>query len=519
MLRLQGYDFKVVYRPGKTNIADALSRLNAVKQLDRGEEYDFIRAVVESCVPVALSPKEIEEASYGDEELCLVKNCIRSGNWEQCTIPSYAHVKDELCTYGEFCGTRIVVPKVLRDKVVRLAHEGHQGVVKTKYRLRSKVWWPGMDKDVENLCKVCHGCQVTSSCGPPDPMSRVLPPSAPWQDCSADLLGPLPTGESILVVVDYYSRFLEVAILKSTTSVKIIEAITPMFARFGVPFSLRTDNGPQFVSEEFESFLQVHGVEHRRTTPLWPQANGEVERQNRSLLKSLQIADLEGKNWRTELVTWLTAYRSTPQATTGVTPFYLMFGREMRTKLPELRREAVEVPREEVRDHNWSNKLKGKAYADARRGATPKSIRIGDTVLLKAEKSNKLSTNFRPSPFKVVQKTGTEVKVRNEAGEEFKRNTAFVKKYNEQDNVSRPNGKENCLPEEVGQGEKVVASPMTGVSGTSPVPLQSSPEKGGETEIQMRTAGPLISQQTVRRSTRIVKKPVRFGDFVLSLRS
>ena len=184
-----------------------------------------------------------------------------------------------------------------------------------------------------------------------------------------------------------------------------------MFARLGVPFSLRTDNGPQFVSEEFESFLQAHGVEHRRTTPLRPQANGEVERQNRSLLKSLQIANLEGKNWRTELVTWLMAYRSTLQATTGTTPFYLMFGREMRTKLPELRRETVEVPREEVRDRAWSNKLKGKAYADARRGATPKSKRIGDTVLLKVEKSNKLSTNFRPSPFKVVQKTGTEVTV------------------------------------------------------------------------------------------------------------
>ena len=87
--------------------------MNSVKQLDRGEEYDFIRAIVESCVPVAL--KELEEASYGDEELCLVKNCVKSGNWEQCTIPSYAHAKDELCTYGEFLlrGTRIVVPKVL----------------------------------------------------------------------------------------------------------------------------------------------------------------------------------------------------------------------------------------------------------------------------------------------------------------------------------------------------------------------------------------------------------------------
>ena len=68
--------------------------------------------------------------------------------------------------------------KVLRDKVFRLAHEGHQGVVKTKYRLRSKVWWPGMDKDVEKLCKVCYCCQVTSSYDPPDQMFRVLPPSA-----------------------------------------------------------------------------------------------------------------------------------------------------------------------------------------------------------------------------------------------------------------------------------------------------------------------------------------------------
>ena len=124
-----------------------------------------------------------------------------------------------------------------------------------------------------------------------------------------------------------------------------------------------------------------------------------------------------------------------------------MFRQEMRTKLPELRREPVEVPREESRDRDWSNKLKGKAYAHACRGATLKSIQIGDTVLLKAEKSNKLSTNFCPSPFKVVQKTGTEETVRNQAGEEFRRNSAFIKKYNEQDNVSGPNGKKNSWPE------------------------------------------------------------------------
>ena len=269
VLRLQGFNFTVVYRPGKTNIADALSRLNSVESCDGGEKYDFVKTIVENSVPVALSFREIEEASYNDEELCQVKSWVRTGDWEHCTLSSYLPIKDELCIYGDILlrGTRIVVARILLDKVVRLVHEGHQGMAKTKYRLRNEVWLLGMDKDVEKVCKVCHGCQVTSGYDPPKPMSRVLPPTAPWQDCSADLLGPLPSGESIEKAMTSES-LPEVAILKSTTSAKIIEANPPIFARIGVPFSQRTDNGPQFVSEEFETFLCSHGVENRRTAPL-----------------------------------------------------------------------------------------------------------------------------------------------------------------------------------------------------------------------------------------------------------
>jgi len=69
-------------------------------------------------------------------------------------------------------------------------------------------------------------------------------------------------------MVDYYSRFYEVAVLKSTTSAKIIETMTPMFTRFGVSFSLKTDNGPQFVSSELEQYLEDLGIEQRKSPPL-----------------------------------------------------------------------------------------------------------------------------------------------------------------------------------------------------------------------------------------------------------
>ena len=93
-------------------------------------------------------------------------------------------------------------------------------------------------------------------------------------------MGPLPSDEHILVVVDYYSRYFETVTLRSVTSKKIINALKPTFTRWGIPCSLRTDNGPQFMSAEFQQFLREHGVEHRTIPPYWPQANGEVERQN-----------------------------------------------------------------------------------------------------------------------------------------------------------------------------------------------------------------------------------------------
>ena len=202
-----------------------------------------------------------------------------------------------------------------------------------------------------------------SQCSAPEPMQRTKFPDEPWQDVAMDLLGPLPNGENILVVVDYYSRFVEFAIMKSTTSEKVIFELERIFSVHGLPHSMKTDNGPQFISEKFESFLSENQIEHRNSPPLWPQANGEVERQNRSILKSLKIANAEKKNLKRELCNYLLAYHSTPHQTTGVPPAELMFKRKIRTKLPQLESVIRTNPTksdEQVRDHDQISKEKGK---------------------------------------------------------------------------------------------------------------------------------------------------------------
>ena len=112
-----------------------------------------------------------------DDKLMSVKQYIESGDWNQCKLPAYLAIKNELCCIGKMIlrGMRIVVPKSLRQTVVKLAHEGHQGITKTKLRLRSKVWWPKMVYDAEKVCKVCPGCQVVEPYSPPEPMARVEP--------------------------------------------------------------------------------------------------------------------------------------------------------------------------------------------------------------------------------------------------------------------------------------------------------------------------------------------------------
>ena len=250
-------------------------------------------------------------------------------------------------------------------------------------------------------------------------------PERAWQEIAVDLLGPLPTGEHLRVVVDYFSRWMEVDVLRSTTSAAVIKCLDSHFARYGVPAGLRTDNGSNLVSSEMEKYLEEMGIVHHCNTPLWPRANGEVERQNCSLLKAMRVSQAEGKDWRLELNKFLLAYRSTSHTTTGVSPAELFFKRKLTTKLPEFtgsEESQVDVALQQVRDRDSEKKQQAKHYADTRYHAKDRPIAVGDAVLLERKRENKLSPSYESQPYEVAARYRDQVVPRSPQGAEYKRN-------------------------------------------------------------------------------------------------
>ena len=149
-----------------------------------------------------------------------------------------------------------------------------------------------------------------------------------------------------------------------------------------------------------------------------------------SLLKRLQIAQAKGKQRKKEVRKYLIAYRSTPHTTTRVSPAELLFGRKIRTKLPEFHEERVVS---EVQDRDGEMKVKAKSYADRKRHAEYSDLVPGNRVLLKQEKQNKLSTPFAPEPYAVVGRNGSSFTIKSTEVVWLKRKTAHVKKYVQED--------------------------------------------------------------------------------------
>lgn len=292
VLRLQAYDYEIVYEPGVSSIADTLSRLSvsSPKAFDSTSEV-YIRQLVDFSVPQAIILKDVIEATKEDLSLQEVIKALVTDMWPD-TDKLYKQFKPEL-HFSEgvlMRGDRLVIPETLQHQVIACAHEGHPGISVMQRRLRQKVWWPRMDIQAEKYVKSCIPCTLVSSATPPEPMQRTKMPTKAWSEVAVDFLGPLPTGHHLLVLIDYFSRFVEVVVMKQITADLTVKALFETFTRFGIPEVLRSDHGPQFISESLKKFCKEFGIEQQKTTPYWPQANGEVERMNNTILKRLRIS-------------------------------------------------------------------------------------------------------------------------------------------------------------------------------------------------------------------------------------
>ena len=172
------------------------------------------------------------------------------------------------------------------------------------------------------------------------------------------------------------------------------------------------------------TFATHFGFTHRRITPMWPRANGEAERLMRTLEKAIRTAVIEGKNWRQELFTFLRQYRATPHSTTGKSPSELLNGRKLKSTLPQIQHDLAP---QEVRQTDAKRKTEMKEYADRYSHAKNTDLSVGDKVLLKQPKQNKMSTPFKPEPLEIKDKKGSMITAQN-AERTVTRNASFFKK-------------------------------------------------------------------------------------------
>ena len=221
-------------------------------------------------------------------------------------------------------GNRIIIPELLRDEVIKRLHTGHMGLTKTLDRAKAAVWWPGMSSQLKETVENCTVCSKERS-NRAEPLIPTPLPSRPWQCVGTDISE--WRGQSYLLVVDYLSRYPEIARLSDATSKVVIEHMKSFFPRHGIPEEVRSDNGPQYSSAAFAKFASEYEFSHITSSPLHPQSNGEAERMVRTVKSLLKKA--------TDPYLALLAYRATPLAN-GFSPSELLMGRQIRSVVPKL---------------------------------------------------------------------------------------------------------------------------------------------------------------------------------------
>ena len=367
--QLQEFDFDIVHRPGRKHLnADALSRIPC-RQCGRSthvtevEESTSTTAVVatiaESDLIPGLTLQELREAQLGDINIGEVlrekekglDSPVGAGQgrsresrrllmlWKQLKLKDgllWRKCKEDS---GNSFILQLVVPSQFRQQIIYELHSGtmggHLGTEKTHSRVKERFYWPGYWGDVCLFCEACTSCTTRKT---PAPKRRAPLQSVragyPMEIVAMDLTGPFPESPEgnryILVVGDYFTKWMEVYALRDQEATTVAKKLVDeFFCRFSVPDQLHSDQGKQFESHLISSICELLQVKKSRTTPYHPQSDGLVERFNRTLTTMLATTAKEHPfEWESHLKKVCFAYNTSVHASTGHTPFFLMFGRQ-----------------------------------------------------------------------------------------------------------------------------------------------------------------------------------------------
>lgn len=430
-LRLSPYNYDVEFVRGRDNIADPSSRL----YVGTDEPFDEQKspweiACIDSNKDGFLTESEIREATQNDPTLQRVCVSLESGEWTA-DLSKFQAVADELSLKDGLLVRNgcAVIPEKLRDRTLELAHDGHPMVAKLKSILRERVWWPGITSDAEKWVQSCRTCAVNGKPEKPTPMRRVFAPQSVWETIALDFNGPYAKhgGISILVIVDYRSRYLIARPVKSTSFDHTKRVLEDVFSREGFPASMRSDNGPPFNSAEYKQYCAQRGIQTMFSTPLFPQQNGMVENYMKLINRAMASATDNGTKFTDELQAAVNAHNAAAHSVTGIPPEEVLMGRKIKRRLPLLDYQKADFNDDTLDAKDRKAKLLGKEREDARRGARECRVKPGDTVIIERHSRMKGESRFDPQKYTVLEETNGNLTLSSD-GQIVKRHVTQTKK-------------------------------------------------------------------------------------------
>jgi transposase InsO family protein len=268
-----------------------------------------------------------------DENLSVIYNSLLNGNNDTKYKEYHIDRNSKLLMFNKSddnTESKIVVPRSIVPKVLRICHLTHLGLQKTYDFVTKKYFWKGAYTDTKNFVASCLVCTISKNKTIPQaPIQKTFCPKYPGEVVSLDLTGPFPNGYYVLTIIDIFSRHLELYPTRSITASIMADKIFKYITTYGRPSQILTDLGPQFKSEIFHHLNKTFGIRLIHTTTGRPQANAISERINQSIKATIQALQYEGKQFHHAVDLHKSIYNASRHTSTGFSPNMVHFAREL----------------------------------------------------------------------------------------------------------------------------------------------------------------------------------------------